>query len=198
MPRPRQRVNLQDGLKLDLNQLARKGFIRRGANIGVQGIAWTTNYHGEIATGLITADLSGDAIGWFRIKIGNLDQQIMLVARSRHFGGKQWYFVCPMTNELASVLWKPPGATRFCSRHTWGRQVAYQSQFNDPTSRAHAGKARIRNRLSPGRDDRDFPPKPKGMRWKTYDRYAARFDRYERELMSGCAALLATLQGRLR
>jgi hypothetical protein len=32
MSRPRQRVCLQDGLKLDLNQLARKGFIKRGAN----------------------------------------------------------------------------------------------------------------------------------------------------------------------
>jgi hypothetical protein len=51
MPRPRQRVCLQDGLKLDLNQLARKKFIRRGANIGIQGIVWTSNYHGEIARG---------------------------------------------------------------------------------------------------------------------------------------------------
>ncbi len=34
MPRPRHRVCLQDGLKLDLNHLARNGFIRFGANIG--------------------------------------------------------------------------------------------------------------------------------------------------------------------
>ena len=34
MPRPRERVCLQDGLKLDLNRLARQGFVRRGANIG--------------------------------------------------------------------------------------------------------------------------------------------------------------------
>src|SRR5712671_6781484 len=32
MSRPRQRVCLQDGLKLDLNWLARKGFVKRGAN----------------------------------------------------------------------------------------------------------------------------------------------------------------------
>jgi hypothetical protein len=38
MARPRQRVCLQDGLKLDLNRLARKGFVQHGANIGVRGI----------------------------------------------------------------------------------------------------------------------------------------------------------------
>ena len=37
MPRPRERVCLQDGLKLDLNRLAHKGFVKRGANIGVRG-----------------------------------------------------------------------------------------------------------------------------------------------------------------
>jgi hypothetical protein len=41
MPRPRYRVCLQDGLKLDLNQLARQGFIKFGANIGARGISWS-------------------------------------------------------------------------------------------------------------------------------------------------------------
>ena len=41
MARPRQRVCLQGGLKLDLNRFARKGFVRHGANIGVRGITWT-------------------------------------------------------------------------------------------------------------------------------------------------------------
>ena len=35
MGRARQRVWLQDGLKLDLNRLARNGFIKPSANIGV-------------------------------------------------------------------------------------------------------------------------------------------------------------------
>ena len=44
MARLRQRVCLQDGPKLDLNRLARKGFVRHGANIGVRGIKWTHSY----------------------------------------------------------------------------------------------------------------------------------------------------------
>ena len=59
MPRPRQRVCLQDGLKLDLNRLARKGFVKTGANIGARGIKWTHSYRGEIASGMISADMSG-------------------------------------------------------------------------------------------------------------------------------------------
>ena len=147
MSRPRERVCLQDGLKLDINRLAKKGFIKHGANIGSRFIRWTHSYWGEIATGAISADMSGPHEGWFRIQLGSLDQRIILLPRARHFGGRQWYFMCPVRNRPVSVLWKPNGATRFCSRQTWGRQVAYQSQFNDATNRAHAGKARIKSRL---------------------------------------------------
>lgn len=198
MPRPRERVCLQDGLKLDLNRLARTGFIRRGANIGVRGIGWTHSYWGEVASGIISADMSGTDRGWLRVRIGTLDQRIELVTRPRHFGGHQWYFLCPATYRLASVLWKPAGATRFCSRQTWGRQVAYHSQFNDATNRAHGGLARIKSRLigSLDPDEWDFPPKPKWMRWSTYRRYEERFDQYEATLDHGCAALVAKLIGK--
>jgi hypothetical protein len=147
MPRTRERVCLQDGLKLDLNRLARKGFIKPGASIDARGIPWTHFYWGEIASEIISANMSGQSEGWLRIQLGNLDQRITLVARPRHFDGRQWYFVCPVMNGLATVAWKPCGATRFCSGQTWGRQVAYRSQFNDATNRAHAGKEKIKSRL---------------------------------------------------
>jgi hypothetical protein len=191
--RARQRVCLQDGLKLDLNRLARNGFIKPSANIGSRGIRWTHSYWGEIASGMISADMSGQNDGWLQVQLGNLDQTIILVARHRHFGGKQWYFMCE--NRPASVLWKPNGATRFCSRQTWGRRVAYQSQFNDATNRAHSGKARIKSRLIADLDPNewDLPPKPKWMRWLTYNRHVARYDHYEDILDYGCVALAAKL-----
>jgi hypothetical protein len=55
MPRHRQRVCLQNGLKLDLDRPAREGFVQIGANIGGRGITWTRSYWGEIATGIIDA-----------------------------------------------------------------------------------------------------------------------------------------------
>jgi hypothetical protein len=88
-----------------------------------------------------------------------------------------------------SVLWRPPGATRFCSRQEWStRRVAYASQFQPPVDRAHRGKAKIKRRLI---DEWDLPPKPKRMRWRTYNRHVDRFDGYEEILERGIAQLMA-------
>ena len=190
---------MEDGLKLDLNHLARRGFVKFGANIGVRGISWTRSYRGQVASGIISAEMSDPHDAWLRIQMGESVQRITLVSRSRHFGGHQWYFLCPETGRLATVLWKPPGAARFCSRQAWGRQVAYASQFLDRDSRAHHGQSKINSRLcSIGRfdpEDWNFPPKPKWMRWKTYNRLEQKFDRYEDILDSGVESLVAKLDG---
>ena len=65
MPRPRYRACLQDGLKLDLNHLARKGFIKFGANIGARGISWGNSHQGEIASGVISIRASVMKLGRF-------------------------------------------------------------------------------------------------------------------------------------
>jgi hypothetical protein len=181
MPRPRSRACLEDGLKLDLNHLARKGIIRFDGNIGARGIVWSSSHQGEIASGVISADMTKPNRGWFRVAMVRFVQQITLVSRPRHLGGYQWFFLCPTTRRLATVLWKPPGATRFLSRQAWGRQVAYRAQFQNASDRAYLGKERIKARLIGDLDpaEWDLPPKPKWMRWETYNRYVERFDEYE-------------------
>jgi hypothetical protein len=183
MPRPRSRACLQDGLKLDLNQFARQGFIKFGANIGARGISWSNPRQGQIARGVISADMT-DPNAWFRIAMGCFVQEIALVSRPRHFGEHQWFLVCPVTGGFATVLWRPPGASKFCSRQAWGRQVAYRSQFQDASDRAYSGKERIKARLIGDLDPEDWelPPKPKWMRWRSYNRYVERFDGYEERL----------------
>ena len=58
MPRPRQRASLQSGLRLNLNRLIRRG-VQPGAYSGRE-VSWTDSYADEqIASGLITADMSG-------------------------------------------------------------------------------------------------------------------------------------------
>ena len=76
MPRPRYRACLEDGLKLDLNHLARKGFIKACANIGPRGISWSNPHQGEIARGVISADMTNPDHAWFRLAIGSFAQQI--------------------------------------------------------------------------------------------------------------------------
>ena len=147
MPRPRQRACLQSGLRLNLNRLIRRGIVEPGAYSGRE-VSWTDSYADEqIASGLITADMSGPDEGWFRIQLGQLDQRINLVAQPRHFGGRQWYFICPSMNRRVSVLWKPPGAREFACWQRWARQVAYASQFLGRDDRANRGKEKIKSRL---------------------------------------------------
>jgi hypothetical protein len=201
MPRPCQRARLESGTKLDLNRLARRGFIQPGAVTGPIGISWTDSYSGEVtASAIITADMSGPHEGWFRIqsvKATGLDQRIGLVARPRHFGGRQWYFICPHMGRRAMVLWMPPGAHSFACRERWGRQVAYSSQFLGPDDRAHHGQAKIKSRLCSigffDPNEWDLPPKPKSMRWETYKRAIEKFDRYEAIFDEGTFERLARL-----
>ena len=177
MPRHRLRVCLQDGLKLNLNLLIRQGTVRPGLSTGPSPIQWSRS--GAVA--VITANLCGPETGWLRYRTEHADQLITLVSCPRHYGGRQWYFVCPVTNKRASVLWRPPGAKEFRSLQAWGRKVAYRSQFLSVYDRGHAGKAKIKARLIGELDPEDWelPPKPKWMRWRTYNRLAERFDAYD-------------------
>ena len=60
MARSRERVCLEQGLKLDLVQLARRGFIQFGGNVGPRSIQWNDGTSGGvIASGVITADMTG-------------------------------------------------------------------------------------------------------------------------------------------
>lgn len=195
MPRPRQRVCLEAGLKLDLNSLMRKGCVVPGAYSAFR-MYWTNNYTGEqTASAGFAAHMMDQHEGTLRIQMDDKEQTIFLISKSRSLGGHQWYFVCPVMNRCCSVLWRPPGATRFCCRQTWGRQVAYASQFLDPDNCAHRGKAKIKSRLigDCDPDEWDLPPKPKWMRWRTYNRYVERFDKYEAILEDGIFELMAKL-----
>src|SRR4051812_44289124 len=64
------------------------------------------------------------------------EQSFSLVSEARHFGGLQWYVICPRTRRRVRVLFRPLGATFFASRYAWGRRAAYASQFLDPIGRA--------------------------------------------------------------
>jgi hypothetical protein len=100
MPRPRYRACLQDGLKLDLNELARKGFIKFGADIGARRISWSNSQRRKIASAVFTADMTDPSRAWFRVAIGRFLQGITLVSRPRHYGGRQWFYLCPATGRL--------------------------------------------------------------------------------------------------
>jgi hypothetical protein len=181
MPRQRQRFSLQDCLRLDITWLVRRGLISPGSVTGPHSVRWVNSDGEVIASGWINADMEGDTEGLFCIRIGDFEQRIRLVTLPRHYGGRQWFFVCPLTDRRASILWLPLGAQQFASRHAWPDKVAYRSQFMTPTDRVHLAKEKIKKRLIGELDPEewDLPPKPKWMRWRTYHRLVEKFERYE-------------------
>ena len=195
MPRQRQRACLQEGLKLNINLLVGRGLIVPGSATGPYAIRWVNSDGEVIASGWLSADMRGDLEGLFHIQIGELDQTITLVTLPRHYGGRQWFFLCPETNRRVSVLWLPRGARQFASRHAWPGQVAYRSQFMTPLDRAHLGKEKIKQRLIGDLDPEewDLPPKPRWMRWKTYNRYVDQFETYEAAIDAGALSRVRKL-----
>jgi hypothetical protein len=122
------------------------------------------------------------------------EQFIWLEQAPRHFGGVQWYFACPKTQRRVSVLWRPPGASIFASRHAWPRSAAYASQFLDPVGRAWRAKRIIAVRLGSKEPyDCDLPDKPAWMRWRTYDRLVERYAAAEGRLDTLAGKALAAL-----
>jgi len=61
-----------------------------------------------------------------------------------------------------------------------------------PVDRAHRGKAKIKARLIEDLDpgEWELPPKPKWMRWHTYDKHVEKFDCYEGQLDALCLRTL--------
>ncbi|ANY79687.1 hypothetical protein BB934_16835 [Microvirga ossetica] len=192
MPRDRQRLTLESGPKLDLAKLIPSGAGKSGRHIQCV----LTYGSGETITA--TLKLS-DYGGLLELSYQGRVQSFSLIADPRHFGGLQWYAICPRTGRRVRVLYRPLGATYFASRHAWGRRAAYASQFLDPIGRAWRTKAKVKAALlgNEDPDEWDLPPKPKGMRWATYERWVARYDAAEEMLDAQLVMAAARLMKRL-
>jgi hypothetical protein len=188
MPRDRQRLTLESGPKVDLAKLIPSGAGKPGSHIQCV----LTYGSGETITAILKLSDYG---GLLELSQQGGQQSFSLVSHPRHFGGLQWYVVCPRAGRRARVLYRPLGASVFASRYAWGRRAAFASQFLDPIGRAWRTKAKVKARLlgNEDPDEWDLPPKPKGMRWATYERWVARYDAAEEML----DAQLVVAAGRL-
>jgi hypothetical protein len=90
------------------------------------------------------------------------------------------FSVLPLSKKFPSCGFRR--ASRFQSRQSWGRQVAYGLQFEAWNYRALNRARDIRYRLG-GRQylplDGFQPAKPKGTHWRTYNTQLERAEAYE-------------------
>jgi hypothetical protein len=173
MPKPRKRACLDTGVCLDINQIFRalSGTYRLPLD--------ECSEHLPPLEVVITVHMDVGPLRWIRMQYPGFDQTIGLTTAPRHFGGHQWYWLCPMTGDRASVLWMPRGQNVFASQRYWkGRGMAYSSQFLSPVDRADYGTDRIKQRLVSSEDDTMWY-KPKWMRWRTFHQLCRRWDAYQ-------------------
>jgi len=99
---------------------------------------------------------------------------VVSVAQSQpRFGGWRWWWVCPATGRRVLKLYLPLGGSRFLSRQAY--RLGYASQRESRRERLMRRARKLHRAL--GGDGaalgQTAPPKPKGMRWRTYDRKVA-------------------------
>jgi hypothetical protein len=161
---------------IDVNRLQRSGALRPGLVV--------TLHHGEkVAIKMIT---ESDRVNLFyRVRTDDYSRQVtgtVRVVRVRcRLGGTRPYFVCP------GMVTGAGGRRTACERRVAKlyfagcdflcrqcAQLAYASQSEDRLSRSFRRAGKIRQRLGGDPDiAAPFPPKPKGMWRRTYERWRA-------------------------
>jgi len=199
--RPATKPVIENGLRLDLAHLRRKGLFFPDGNMHSLGLTWT-NSDGEDTASIGMSYATGEQGGWLRLRYTvmtyyedepiHVDETFQLENVPQPFGGVRWFVVCPQRQTLCRVLYKPPGATHFRSRKGFRSRLAYRSQSGSQYDRWLRARDRIKAkvlRAGPADfreeyGDWDFPPKPPWMRWATYNRLSERWADIENKIDS--------------
>lgn len=195
--RPAKRPKLDGGLKLDLYRLKRQGWLVPGASTS-GSLTWTSKRTGAQIAAIgfaVTATAEG---GSARLTYTTTlhdgrrvasDYSIALASTSQPFGGRRWWFLCPITGTRAAVLYLPAAQTRFASQA--GLRGSYRTQRIADHDRAMELAQDINMGLGGDGDLFDFwTPKPPRMRWSTYRRKLERAERARAVSLGWIAAYL--------
>jgi len=162
---------------IDVNRLHREGCLRAGWTGGWQ---WTRDGE-QVASINLRAETDRLHLG-YRVRVGRREwedvaETVRIVRAACRFGGARPYFVCPgVVNGIACgrrvAKLHGPGRYFLC-RHCY--RLAHASQGEDPWDRTLRRANKIKQRLGgdPGMAA-PFPPKPKGMWRRTYERLRER------------------------
>jgi hypothetical protein len=170
------RATTDSGLTLVLSKLLRDGLFRPGF-AGSGSLIWTNTRTGEqIGSIGYEAHLDEDK-GRVRLRYTTTrrdgekresDYWIPLETTPQPFGGRRWWFTCPQTGVRVGKLYLPNGAFTFASRQAY--RLAYACQREQSHDRASRRAFKLRGKLGAEGGIGDFIPKPKWMRWPTYER----------------------------
>jgi hypothetical protein len=95
--------------------------------------------------------------------------RVRLVCTTPTYGGRRWWFICPRTARRTTKLFLPNGGWHFWSRQAY--RLGYACQREGRFNRLQRRAAMLNRQLGgDGWGSWDMPPpKPKWMRWRTYE-----------------------------
>lgn len=159
---------VEDGIALDIGYLRRSGrsggslhWSKRGCEVAA--IGWWIDLEAKLLTLNYVAGEAREPV----------EQRIRLTTTAPHLGGVRWWMLCPYSGRRCLKLYSGWGFNRFASREALG--IAYRSQREDQLDRLIRRTHKILDELG-GTGDLDeayYLPKPKWMRWPTYERKMA-------------------------
>jgi hypothetical protein len=152
---------------LDARWLYRKRILDRGYP---SSVTWSRD--GEVVSSIQVRGESGRVmLEYTNQRYGeereHLSYPVSLEWTRCNYGGMRPWFICPVRvcGRRVAVLY---GGKIFACRHC--HQLAYDSQHEARHGRALSRAQKIREKLGgSGSTAEEFPSKPKGMHWRTYD-----------------------------
>ena len=158
--RPGYKVKAEQLQRVEIGRWHRGGYLRAGCSF-----TWAWNRGGE-PNGEIGVLVHGAGSLALQYMVGSEGQRrdgsqtILLAHTACNYGNARPWFVCPVCQRRAGVLYLRAG--RFACRHC--QRVSYSSQSCDLMDRMWRKQSKIEGRLG------EHWQRPKGMRLKTYER----------------------------
>ena len=178
---------------LDVNQLHREGFIKPGR----RGICYLMR-DGEKVAAIGISSKSDVLLLFYQVRpCGGeweaVTEAVRMVSLVCPFGGARPYFICPgKTNGIACGrrVAKLYGYSRyFLCRHCY--HLTYACQSETALGRAERRSDKIRRQLGGAADANElFPPRPKGMWRRTYQRLCEKLSQAEKPIVENLWALV--------
>jgi hypothetical protein len=120
------KTTVEEGLVLDIKDLVAMGALVPGWREG--SLSWRsgTETCATLKYGSSTyPEGEGTLWLWYVVDGKPMHYTITLVSTVPHYGGRRWWFICPIKKTRVAKLYLPPGATTFASRQAYS--LTYRS-----------------------------------------------------------------------
>jgi hypothetical protein len=181
---------------IDVLEWHRRGYFR-----SPQCFSWSWKRDGErVASINVKTQRDSVALRYRSRSYGedwtDVEQRVAVAWTPCRFGGERPWFICSAYANCTDCVTKLYDAGRlFACRHCY--RLAYASQQESAHHRGLWKAQKIRMRLGGSANMLDnFPDKPKGMHWQTYERFCRVHDAAEARFIPGTMAYVKRLRRR--